>query len=93
MRVAFEEFNHRSGGDAEIDGDGGGVALQRVEQVEQQACDGGIKRVTMRGFDFILAADGEEPFGRLEMREIDRLANFAGEFQAEAMNGAFFVFE
>src|SRR5258705_269744 len=62
----FEELDDGGRGDAEVDGDGGGVAVEGLEEVEDEAQGGGIEGMAVGGFDAGLAADGEEPVGRFE---------------------------
>lgn len=47
----------------------------------------------MGSFDAILAADGEKPFGGIEMQQLDLFSNFTCEFKSETMEGTLFVFE
>ncbi len=92
MRFFFEEFDDGGGGNAEVDGDGSGIASQGLEEVEDEAERGGVEGMAIGGFDAGLAADGEEPVGGFELGEIDRFAEVGGELEAETANGAQLVF-
>ena len=49
------------------------------------------ERVAVGGLDVVLASEGEEPLGRLEPPEVDRLAEVGGELDAEAAGGVALV--
>src|SRR5438270_3955158 len=84
LRLFFQELHDGGGGDAKVDGDRGGVAAQGVEEVEDEAKCRGEERMSVGDFDAGLVAEGEEPIGRLKVREVDGLAQVSGELEAQA---------